>query len=165
MQTNLPTRTISEIFNGIQRQRQIIDIMPGKARMMKLGYTNILVDDSRIEALESKVDAMVQLQLRGDSPSANLENCTEDAHMPPIAEGDATMATKRLRVCVGHNDDGSPIIKQISGNSDFELADKAVTAILSSERRPEFIQDTGSATSIHTVPTFGDYTEQWLQIY
>lgn len=65
----------------------------------------------------------------------NLENCTGDAQPQGGAE-----VLHRQRVCIGYNDDGSPITKQISGHSEIDLADKIVKAMLKSERRSEFIQ-------------------------
>ena len=55
------------------------------------------------------------------------------------------MAVKhRIRICIGYNQDGSPILKQLGANSEAELGDMAVRAILASERKGEFIQDAPS---------------------
>ena len=74
------------------------------------------------------------------------------------------MAKHRLRICVGYNDDGSPISKRISGNTELELADNAVKAILLSERRSEFVQDEATR-SVQKITTFSDYAEDWLETY
>lgn len=105
---------------------------------------------------------------QGDSPSLHLENCTAIAQMPLTAKGDATMALKRLRACIGYNEDGSPIVKQISGNTDLELCDKIVRAVLNSERRFEFIAPEVVPTTLppaKSKPTFGAYTDKWLKVY
>ena len=49
--------------------------------------------------------------------SPNLENARE-CNVPLSVKGDETMANRaRLRVCVGYNDDMSPVIKSITANS------------------------------------------------
>lgn len=122
-----------------------------------------------IERLEYQLDALtkyVLLSQRGQSASANLENCTKFAQVPIDAKGASVMALHRSRVCIGHNDDGTPIIKQVSGQSEIELADNIVKAILASERRSEFFTVTGELSQpAKHVPTFHDYTEDWLKTY
>ena len=72
------------------------------------------------------------------------------------------MAKHRLRVCVGHNNDGSPIVKRISGETEMELADNVVKVMLSSERRMEFVQLDNPQ---HPITTFRTYAEEWLTTY
>lgn len=72
------------------------------------------------------------------------------------------MSKHRLRICIGHNDDGSPIIKQISATSETELAEMAVKAMLKSERRSEFVAD---LPTMKVVPTFGKYAAEWMKTY
>ena len=76
------------------------------------------------------------------------------------------MAFQRIRVCVGYKDDGTTIIKQISGYNELELADNIVKAIIQSERRAEFVPSSGDGIlSSKDVPTFREYTEVWLKTY
>ena len=76
------------------------------------------------------------------------------------------MAEYRLRVCIGYNDDGSPIMKRISASNETELADKAAHALLSSERRSEFVQDAiPELVEKKAAPTFKEYAEHWLEVY
>lgn len=98
-----------------------------------------------------------------------LENCTDDAQMPLPEKGAPTMAKHRMRVCIGYNDDGSPVEKMVSGTTQRELVDRIVLAILNSERRAEFfdkcsISMNGSAT-VRNLPTFGEYADQWMKTY
>jgi len=74
------------------------------------------------------------------------------------------MAKHRIRVCVGYKEDGSPIIRQLCANSELEMADKAVKAILQSERRSEFVKD-AEPIQKPTAPTFKAYTEDWYATY
>lgn len=72
------------------------------------------------------------------------------------------MSKHRLRVCIGSNDDGSPIIKQICATSELELAEMAVKALLKSGRRSEFVAD---LPVVKAVPTFGKYAAEWMKTY
>lgn len=96
----------------------------------------------------------------------NLEKCTNHAQMLLLPEGGLAMAN-RLRICVGYNDDGSPVIKRITAKTEMELADKAVRAILDSERRKEFVPEkAGDADSAKVeAPCFREYAEMWLNTY
>ena len=166
-QQMMPTKQITELCaNGMKRQRTIIDAMQIQTRMMRLGYTNMIVDDSRITELEKTIADMVEYQQRV-SPSASLENCTDNARNVIDVKGEDTMAYKRMRLCIGYNDDGSAIIKQIGANSETELSDKIVTTMLQSERRYEFIPKAEVAASPVTaeIPTFRVYAEDWLSTY
>lgn len=92
-----------------------------------------------------------------------LKSYIDFVQMPLTAKGEATMANRRMRVCIGYNDDGTQAIKQISASSETELADKAARAILNSERRSEFLPDQGIVKV--AVPTFKAYAEDWLKTY
>ena len=72
------------------------------------------------------------------------------------------MSKHRLRVCIGYNDNGSPIIKQICAASEFELAEMATKAILKSDRRSEFVADPPVEK---VVPTFGKYATEWMKTF
>ena len=91
-----------------------------------------------------------------------LENCTEYAQTL-LPEEDMAMARQRMRICVGYNDDGSPIIKHISAENELALGDKAVRAILGSERRDSFLITIPEAES--DVPTFKEYAEYYFNTY
>lgn len=78
------------------------------------------------------------------------------------------MAKHRLRVCIGYNDDGTPITKQVSGNSEIDLADKVARALLACERRREFVQEAGTVIPFPTkpkAPLFKDYAKTWLDTF
>ena len=98
-----------------------------------------------------------------------LENYTDDVQMPLPEGGEQTMAKHRMRICIGFNDDGSAIEKMISGNTQHELADRIVAAMLNSERRGEFLAKCGitgsGCTVVKSVPLFGEYAENWLTVY
>lgn len=98
-----------------------------------------------------------------------LENCTDNAQMPLPEKGAPTMAKHRMRVCIGYNDDGSPVEKMVSGNTQRELADRIVWSILNSERRSEFLEKCGLTSDItdptRKAPTFAAYVDQWMNTY
>ena len=96
--------------------------------------------------------------------SVLLENCTAAVQKPLLTEGECDMAKHRMRTCIGYNADGTPMIKQISGDSELELADKIVNAILSSSRRQEFIGTT-SIKIVQSAPLFKKYADEWLETY
>lgn len=72
------------------------------------------------------------------------------------------MSKHRLRVCIGYNDNGSLIIKQICAASEFELAEMATKAILKSDRRSEFVADPPVEK---VVPTFEKYATEWMKTF
>lgn len=100
-----------------------------------------------------------------------LENCTESEQTPLSYEGDETMANRqRIRVCVGYNDDGSPVIKHVTAKSELELADRVAKALLESERRSEFVDEQGrpkddEAPEKPALPMFKEYAEEWFRVY
>ena len=73
------------------------------------------------------------------------------------------MAKHRLRVCVGYNSDGSPIVKRISGDTELELADNVAKIILHSERRMDFLPRENAP--VPAIMTFRAYAEEWLTTY
>ena len=74
------------------------------------------------------------------------------------------MASHRIRICVGYNDDGKPITTQIRGVSELELADKVVRAILRSERREEFLRGILLEEESEG-PGFKSYAEEWYATF
>lgn len=115
------------------------------------------------------------VKYEGSSYLENHTNKMEQKLMPlyqPTLEEIEMAKQHRLRVCVGMNDDGTPIVKQISASSEMALADKAVMAILASERRYEFFEALGITSGdlakneqSKEIPTFQSYTEEWLRTY
>ena len=96
-----------------------------------------------------------------------FENCILPAQEPLCKQEEGTMAKQRMRICIGYNDDGTQVIKQISAQNEIQLADKAVQEILKSERGREFIAATGGVTSAGTAPApaFKAYTGKYFAIY
>lgn len=78
---------------------------------------------------------------------------------------DLPMAKHRLRVCVGYNSDGSEVVKRICAGSELELADQAAKTLLNSERRKEFVKESGDSLEEKHAPTFKDYVEEWISVY
>lgn len=70
------------------------------------------------------------------------------------------MAQHRLRVCVDYNDDGTPVVKQVSASSELALADRIVRAVLGSNRRDEFLSELKE-----DAPPFKEYTEEYFKTY
>lgn len=93
----------------------------------------------------------------------HLENQINRDPVHAPQQGANSMATHRTRVCVGYNDDGTPIIKRLSRNNELELNDCVVRTILNSERRREFLPNEPSP--INDIPTFEEYAEDWLTTF
>jgi len=98
---------------------------------------------------------------------AYLDNCTVKAqNMPHSArsrEG-VEVAKHRLRICVGYRNDGEPIVKHISGDSEFDLADKVVKEYVKSGRIAEFLEGASAQVGNCSV-SFKDYTLKWYSTY
>lgn len=74
------------------------------------------------------------------------------------------MAKHRLRICLGYREDGTPVVKHISGDSEFNLADRVVTEYVKSGRISEFIGGVPKPKEVRVV-TFKEYTEGWYKTY
>jgi len=72
------------------------------------------------------------------------------------------MATHRLRICVGFDDNEKPIIKQLRAESELALADLAARSLLLSSRRSEFVAD---PMPPKPCPSFKKYTEGWIKTF
>lgn len=92
----------------------------------------------------------------------------EAVREPSMKGGESEMAIHRSRVCIGYNDDGSPVTQQVRGASELDLADKIVRTILKSSRRSEFVEAQSTPTIAAPVveaPTLRAYTEEWKRTY
>lgn len=98
---------------------------------------------------------------------ANLENCTVSAQFEPVSarslEG-VEMAKHRLRICLGYLQDGTPVVKHISGDSEFDLADRVVSEYVKSGRIVEFIGGEYAPKTVIAV-SFKEYTLSWYSTY
>ncbi len=98
---------------------------------------------------------------------ANLESYTGSAQNMPVSaqrlEG-VEMAKHRLRICLGYREDGTPVVKHISGDSEFNLADRVVTEYVKSGRIGEFIGGAHKPKEVKIVP-FKEYTQSWYTTY
>lgn len=130
-------------------------------------------DDARLRRIEQRLTRVMAIcvaqanviQSWTGSPGL-LENCTGETQMPLPEEGELTMVKHRARVCVGFNDDGSPVVQQVSGRTEIELSDSIVRAILNSARRGEFVSgEAMEPLPVKQAPTFRDYAEEWLATY
>lgn len=141
-----------------------------EARMQQLDPGGKIISRYKQKAGEgeSAVDTDTFLEVSSEQP---LENCTEMEQVPLSEEGDETMATRqRLRVCVGYNDDGSPVIKHVTAKTEMELADRVAKALLDSERRGEFVKaneapQAKEAPQKPALPMFKEYAEEWFRVY
>lgn len=73
---------------------------------------------------------------------ANLDNCTDVAHEPPITDNQEVidnMGYARQRVLIGHDASGNPQYTQISGRTQDERNDAIVRAYIQYGRIREFI--------------------------
>lgn len=102
--------------------------------------------------------------------NTNLENCTGDAQNTPITtEEDNVMAYSKQRVIIGFND-GKPIYKYISGNTQDERDIEVVRAFIESGRILDYLpanyleaqRKKQEAIEKHN---FFKYTWDWYAIY
>lgn len=116
--------------------------------------------NKKLDALENKVNFILSLYSNIKSDLA------EAARVPLKKEEGIDMKLLRMRVCVGYKSDGSPKIVQVSGETQLEMADNAVRAVLGSERRQEFVSDVVAAVT-PAVPKvlFEPYVREWLKTY
>lgn len=97
----------------------------------------------------------------------SLESCTANAQNMPHSARDwegVEVAKHRLRICVGYRNDGEPIVKHISGDSEFDLADKVVKEYVKSGRIAEFLEGASAQVGNCSV-SFKDYTLKWYSTY
>jgi len=86
---------------------------------------------------------MLQCLLR-ELPSEHLEKSKiyeTDAQAAVMSEGSIDIMAKehRIRVCIGYDENGDPIIKRLSASDEIALADKVVEAMVKSGRIREFL--------------------------
>ena len=86
---------------------------------------------------------MVQYLL-GFSSGSHLENRTNSVQndsLPEISERSFDIMAKehRIRVVVGHDEEGNEIIKRLSATDELKLADKVIEAVVKSGRIKDFI--------------------------
>ncbi len=74
------------------------------------------------------------------------------------------MAKHRLRICLGYYDDGTPIVKHISGDSEFDLADRVVAEYVKAGRLCEFLNGM-PAKQVCRAEAFKAYTQRWYETY
>ena len=124
---------------------------------------------------------MVQYLL-GLSPGSHLENrsnTVQNDSLPEISERSFDIMAKehRIRVVVGHDEEGNEIIKRLSATDELKLADKVIEAVVKSGRIKDFIdqeieygphekQAQEEAAQPPVVKTkFSDYIVQWRRIF
>lgn len=121
--------------------------------------------DDVIQRLDRLDADMLKLTTRC-STSASFENCTDDVQNALLVKGEQAMAKQRFRICIDRNDDGTPVIKQITGNSEIEMADRIVEAILQSSRRDEFLRKCGigmgDKSPAKAQIAFAEYAGRWV---
>lgn len=104
--------------------------------------------------------------------ASNLENSKEKLYSTlfryPERKGNG-MAIQRHKVCIGNNDDGSPIYKWLQAKNDDELNVKIVKAFIDSGRIWEILPKHNNPLTHEEKPkkqmTLKAYTETWMDIY
>jgi|GEM_PF-2602392 len=87
------------------------------------------------QSLAAYGDSVLKLE------TLQLENCTQESSYESLSMGgNEDMSKQNMRICIDHNEDGTPVYKQIFAHSQAELADKACLELLSSKRGAELIQ-------------------------
>ena len=74
------------------------------------------------------------------------------------------MPNQRIRVCIGYDDMGVPILTHLRGVSEIELADKVVRVMLRSARREEFLKGV-VWNDEPDAPQMKEYAEEWYATY
>ncbi len=102
-----------------------------------------------------------QSDRRGGQPQSDLDNCKDATAISERNEKD--MAKERRRVIIAYNDDGTPVYKQILGNSADDLNQKIVQAYIESGRIYEMMPGLAPITeSAKSDMLLEEYAEKWL---
>ena len=132
----------------------------------------IMIHDVANATASSFLTDMINYK-RGLQP-LNLENCTGDAQLALSEEGGQTMAKNRIRICADFNDDGTPVLKQVSikGSTEWERHEEAFKRIAETPRGQAILAELGFCREqydrpviqeIKPVMTFEEYSEKWLK--
>lgn len=111
-----------------------------------------------MEFLKSYTDSVIQNTIN-TVLGAKLDNIIQNP--ADISKGDLDMSKEIRRIIIGCNDDGSPIIKQISAGSMYEMNDRIVREYINSGRIKEFLD----VNANRKTPTFGNYAQSWFDTY
>ena len=93
---------------------------------------------------------------------AHLENSISGMAISQNNEEVNDMAYERRQVIINHNDDGSPIFKNLRASSQDEMNIKIVKAFIDSGRIWEYLPSNFTKSKRPNV-TVGEYSEEWLQ--
>lgn len=98
----------------------------------------------------------------------SLENCISAHILEPEWRRKAgeNMAKHRMRIQVDKNDDNTPVIKQLSANSEIELGDRIVREYIASGRIWEFMERESKPVEEKAQGvTFREYAGKWFKLY
>ena len=154
---------------------------PGVPSMLETQLGSIAEGIQRLADVCKSQQDMVQYLL-GLSSGSHLENRTNTVQndtLPEISERSFDIMAKehRIRVVVGHDEEGNEIIKRLSATDELKLADKVIEAVVKSGRIKDFIdqeieygphekQAQEEAAQPPVVKTkFSDYIVQWRRIF
>ncbi len=119
------------------------------------------------EGMRKRGEKRIGLRRQRKHSKANLESCTGNAQNMPYSalrlEG-VEMAKHRMRICLGYCVDGTPIVKHISGDNEFDLADRIVREYVKSGRIADFIGGAHTPKEVQVV-SFKEYTLSWYKTY
>lgn len=115
-----------------------------------------MVSDMAIMKLMDRIEAVTRLAATG----ANLGNITEE---------EPEMKEIRLRVIIGKDENGAPILRRVGAYSETELADKVIKAVVESGRIAEFLP-VASAAGTDEAPEpelhpFSAYIDHWIEVF
>ena len=105
-------------------------------------------------AAEQAVEKLLERIPSGTAMLDNAKLLSQD-----ISKGE-DMSKEKRRVIVSWNDDGTPVIKQLTAANLFEMNDRIVREYVLSGRINEFM-----AVSKPAAVTFGAYAQQWFDTY
>ena len=102
---------------------------------------------------------------QAEKSPANLENRTDCATEPCYMTGENIMSKEhRLRMQLGVNDDGTPIVRQIRGKSELELAENIIKAAIETGRIWDFMPRPVMAEPREKT-LFSEYASRWRTTY
>lgn len=151
-----PTLRTRELFSLSNKDLRSIYLTCNESpEMLKSNQTDGMVAHAQVLA------QMLVSVLQG---KPYLDNCTGSGQIPCSMIGDNMSKEHRLRVQLGVNDDGTPIVRQIRGDSELDLSDKIIKAVIASGRIWDFIpRPEQSEPKAKTV--FDDFANAWRRRY
>ena len=170
---------LGSIAEGIQ---QLADVCKSQQDMVQyllgLSSGSHLENRTKVARLDSQNRAVASREATCFADGKATSTVQNDS-LPEVSERSFDIMAKehRIRVVVGHDEEGNEIIKRLSATDELKLADKVIEAVVKSGRIKDFIdqeieygphekQVQEEAAQPPVVKTkFSDYIVQWRRIF